>query len=839
MANGSSLKFLRIYDTLPPEAQKSLVDSQLGSLLNSLPKEKAKRVVSAATRLQKRYASIPDIDVKSKKKEIRTLLNDLRRDNKRSFLKDRSNRTEIHAEVIDTLACWIEQIWRVVYEHNVHFVKAHNALLYIANLILEIRDISGHGGGCKCSVVAIPVSVKIKSTSGKLIKRFSYPNIQSMDKVLLWLWRELFVSMSASGGRQARKKISEMLVDIEDTFGWKSLAKVLHGGYNALAWALNEDDGEDNDDDEGSIFSDDSLGDESCLGSSSDCDTDASSSLSTSSTPDRCTCSLHAHHWSSKVNKQRHHLRTLVVSYLRTLFELDPSPNLYISIIELSDEPELTSIELLDTLSDIATSSSSAFASTLAIYASEGDAREIVKLLDTHAHLLRPQDASSYQAAVVTMAEDEVLDKGGKGTVAMFRTRALKIIETELMETVRGVRNLVFGCFKSLDVERNRSELKRVLKMQVGSQARKDRIASWIDAVVAPPPVLDARGGVGGGGGAGAGGGGGAAGVAGGGGGGGAGGAGDGIPPPLHPIAFAAMMMGFPVPVPLNGGDIDENDPDTDEGGPFGFGGMGMGMGISMGMGGMGLLDMDPDDPDLDDVREELRPRLKERFEGWVEAAMKIKGGPGVLAKVYTRMVSEEEKDRDKDKGKGKEGQSESAGQSTTVTSGAGGMGMTWLQGADVVDAMINRLGDRPSRDHITDALEAMGNFAKIQRKKKVLRQSKKASGAGGAGKNQNANANVNGFQGLGSGSGSGSGITTRVDAGTSTDTNANTIAGTSASASTNANANTSGSNAGTPHFSFSFGRNVSTLNANTNVVGSSTSTPFAAPSYGGLDDVD
>ena len=79
-------------------------------------------------------------------------MNDLRRDNKRSFLKDRSNRTEIHAEVIDTLACWIEQIWRVMYEHNVHFVKAHNALLYIANLILEIRDISGHGGGYVTSI---------------------------------------------------------------------------------------------------------------------------------------------------------------------------------------------------------------------------------------------------------------------------------------------------------------------------------------------------------------------------------------------------------------------------------------------------------------------------------------------------------------------------------------------------------------------------------------------------------------------------------------------------------------------------------------------------------------
>ncbi|KIK50241.1 hypothetical protein GYMLUDRAFT_253148 [Collybiopsis luxurians FD-317 M1] len=292
-----------------------------------------------------------------------------------------------------------------------------------------------------------------------------------------------------------------------------------------LAWTLDEDKDDHNDNDEGLILSDDSLSGESCLGSSSDSDTDTSSSLLTSSTPDHCTCSLHALHWPSKVNKQCHHLCTLVISYLHTLFELNPSPNLYISIIELSDEPELTSIELLDTLSDIATSNSSTFALALAIYVSEGDMREIVQLLNTHVHLLRPQDTLSYQAAVVTMAEEEVLDKGG-----------------------------------------------------------------------------------------------------------------DGIPPPLHPIAFVAMMMGFPVYVPLNSGDINKNDLDTDEGGPFSFRGMGMG-----GMGGMGLLDMDPDNPDLDDVREELRPRLKERFEGWVEAAMKIKGGLGVLARVYTRMVSEKE----------------------------------------------------------------------------------------------------------------------------------------------------------------------------------------------------
>lgn len=77
---------------------------------------------------------------------------------------------------------------------------------------------------------SIPVHLSIKTSSGKLIKRFSHPDIHHMDRMLLWVWRELFVSMLAAGGRQARKKISEMLVDIEDSLGWESLTKIIHGG---------------------------------------------------------------------------------------------------------------------------------------------------------------------------------------------------------------------------------------------------------------------------------------------------------------------------------------------------------------------------------------------------------------------------------------------------------------------------------------------------------------------------------------------------------------------------------------------------------------------------------
>jgi hypothetical protein len=74
-----------------------------------------------------------------------------------------------------------------------------------------------------------------------------------------------------------------------------------------------------------------------------------------------------------------------------------------------------------------------------------------------------------------------------------------------------------------------------------------------------------------------------------------------------YPMAFAALMMGLPIPP-----GMEEDDSD-----PLGY-------------------DMDPHDPELDDLREEFRPNLKARLQGWIQVGHQIKGGMAVLLKVYT-----------------------------------------------------------------------------------------------------------------------------------------------------------------------------------------------------------
>jgi hypothetical protein len=78
-----------------------------------------------------------------------------------------------------------------------------------------------------------------------------------------------------------------------------------------------------------------------------------------------------------------------------------------------------------------------------------------------------------------------------------------------------------------------------------------------------------------------------------------------------HPMAFAAMVMGMPVAQDLE--DSDGADPLENV--------------------------ANLNDTDLDDLKEEFRPMLKGRFEGWCDVAKSMKGGPAILAKTFGKLT--------------------------------------------------------------------------------------------------------------------------------------------------------------------------------------------------------
>ena len=84
--------------------------------------------------------------------------------------------------------------------------------------------------------------------------------------------------------------------------------------------------------------------------------------------------------------------------------------------------------------------------------------------------------------------------------------------------------------------------------------------------------------------------------------------------PMMHPMAVAAaMMMGLPVPPSGAHGE----DPEL-----------------------VAALDMSsPYDRDLEDLRDEFRPKLADRFDGWCKVANNTKGGSTLLTDAHMKAI--------------------------------------------------------------------------------------------------------------------------------------------------------------------------------------------------------
>ncbi|KAI0059310.1 hypothetical protein BV25DRAFT_1918554 [Artomyces pyxidatus] len=609
--------FTQIYDTLPQDAQRALFEKYLVPLLENAERNKAVNVVKAAKDMQSRYASMPILDIRAKDAEIEGLIAELDRDAKRSFVKERSVRDELLQEIMDTLTSFVNDIWSVVFEYQVNFDLAHRCLLVAADVIAKLAMPTG---GCKCSTMNLYVSTVIKKQkTRKVVKSFQLTGVPSFDKVLLWVWRDLFLSMLASRPEKA-KTIPQMLQDIQDVMGWTSLERLLLGGKTMSS----EEDDEAEDDLE------DDFGDETdAEDEEGDGDEDAWIDEDDDDYLDHVqTCPFHADHWPRLVDHQVPALREAVHSHLISHFRVAPSLALYAGIRGIAASPLLTRAHLLKLTQENALASSDNFVAALDIFSAENNSDTLWSLVQRGSHLLRPRDAPSFQLAATTIAQNRQL-----------KPSSLGIVQKELLDTARALRAALLQPFSLLPEAGPSDELEKILKIPSGSLSRPGRIEAWVNSITTPGTQ------------------------------------------PTHPMAFAAMMMGIPIP----GGAEELGDPDP-----------------------MGFLELDKNDPDFEDLRDEMKPRLKDRFEGWVETASAIGTSTGILFNVYKEL--------------------------STM--------MPFLRASDIVEEMLSRLSDKPSKHHVCDALEALHSFVKAQRKKAIAaveKQKRKEKAASKAASSKNA----------------------------------------------------------------------------------------------------
>ena len=80
----------------------------------------------------------------------------------------------------------------------------------------------------------LPVRVTIKDKTGKTITRISVLGPQNIDRVLLWIWRDLFVSLFSQGSKREKDRIPEMLEDIGNFLGYDGLERLLYSGESGM-----------------------------------------------------------------------------------------------------------------------------------------------------------------------------------------------------------------------------------------------------------------------------------------------------------------------------------------------------------------------------------------------------------------------------------------------------------------------------------------------------------------------------------------------------------------------------------------------------------------------------
>lgn len=85
----------------------------------------------------------------------------------------------------------------------------------------------------------VPVEVCLKSKKGKALKHFSVLGPQNIDRILLWIWRDLFLSLLANGSEVDKQKVPNFLEDIETSLGIGALERVLYGGRPSMFHLLS------------------------------------------------------------------------------------------------------------------------------------------------------------------------------------------------------------------------------------------------------------------------------------------------------------------------------------------------------------------------------------------------------------------------------------------------------------------------------------------------------------------------------------------------------------------------------------------------------------------------
>ena len=89
---------------------------------------------------------------------------------------------------------------------------------------------------CSGGLTGIYVPITIKDKHGNVIKSATKQGIRNVEDIIMWICRELMISMLETGDSAHATRVSLMLVDMDDFVGWQGLDKMIRGGRRGQLW---------------------------------------------------------------------------------------------------------------------------------------------------------------------------------------------------------------------------------------------------------------------------------------------------------------------------------------------------------------------------------------------------------------------------------------------------------------------------------------------------------------------------------------------------------------------------------------------------------------------------
>lgn len=310
--------------------------------------------------------------------------------------------------------------------------------------------------------MTLPLCITFKDLSGDIVKEWDTLSGATIHNVIFWTWRELFMQIISKDRPGSTQLISDMISEIEQTYGGCHHI-VLCGGdpgkprkiLNFVIRSYPTDgigvNGNYHDD----MNSEDDVSDDEYL-------------------EDDSFEMFYASHWEDLYDVYEE-LKEIFIERMKAYFDSHPTLHGYRTLCSLDSCHQ----ELQERLLKISPYSRAAALCSLAVFRHIHSFASVRNTLENSSHLFEAQDGEALCSAASFLIKN-----------AESKVFALEFIEKQLSDCLENARASIFSTFKLAEVETATEELPTLTTFTLKSPKRIEKVQAWVKNILVPKSPL-------------------------------------------------------------------------------------------------------------------------------------------------------------------------------------------------------------------------------------------------------------------------------------------------------------------------------------------------------------